>query len=210
MDIQMPEINGFDVLSNIRLEPLPLVIFVTAYDQYALKAFEIHAIDYLLKPFTDERFYQALRFAKDQLSNTSDVGINGKLSSLLGKYISDQNADSDRLINEGMGSQRMVIKSSGKIIFLKLEDIHWVEAFDYYIKIHIDEKFYLVRESMKHMELRLPSDRFIRIHKSSIVNLEKIQEMEHLNNSEYLIKLQNGTQLKVSRSYRKNLDFILN
>ena len=211
IDIQMPEVNGFDVLNNIRIKPFPMVIFITAYDQYALKAFEIHAVDYLLKPFTDERFFKALNYAKTQVRESSIENIESKLSSILTSYQQDQGgSESNRLINENTGSGRMTIKSSGKIYFVPLDEIRWVEAFDYYIKIHVKDKFYLVRESMKKMEQKLPGEKFMRIHKSSIVNLEFINELEPHFNGEYLLRLIDGQQLKVSRSYRKNLDLILN
>jgi two-component system, LytTR family, response regulator len=210
LDIQMPEINGFDVLNSIKIKPLPMIIFITAFDQYALRAFEIHANDYLLKPFTDERFYQALEFAKNQIRNASIDNINRKLTSILTNYVNNNSEkDSDRLINENSGLNRMIIKSSGKIYFIQLDDISWVEAFDYYVKIHVKDKFYLVRESLKKMESKLPGDKFIRIHKSTIINMDYVRELEPHFNGEFIVKLNNEKQLKVSRSFRKNLDGIL-
>jgi len=210
MDIQMPEINGFDVLNSIAIKPFPMIIFITAFDQYALKAFEIHAIDYLLKPFTNERFFKSLEFAKEQIKEESSDSVNQKLASILQNYVHDNtNHDSDRLINESIGNNRMIIKSSGKIYFVPLDEIRWVEAFDYYVKIHVDEKYYLVRESMKAMESKLPSGRFIRIHKSTIINMDYLTELEPHFNGEFIVKLQDGKALKVSRSYRKNLDAYL-
>ena len=207
MDIQMPEINGFDVLNSIKLDPFPMIIFITAYDQYALKAFEIHAIDYLLKPFTNDRFYRSLEYAKQQIRESGDEA-HQKINSILKGYAND--ADPDRLIHENHSQNRIVIKSSGKIYFVPLDEIRWIEAFDYYIKIHVKDQFYLVRETMKKMETKLPADRFVRIHKSAIINMDFLSELEPHFNGEFLIKLRNGKALKVSRSYRKNLDVFLN
>lgn len=207
LDIQMPEINGFEVLNSIRPEAMPAVIFVTAYDQYAIRAFEVHAIDYLLKPFTDERFYRALTFAKQHIHQKN---LNPKLNALLQQYQKENTqAQGDYLIQERASnrpsSNRLVIKSSGKIYFIQLEDIRWIEAYDYYIKIHIEGRFYLVRESMKRMVQKLPENQFARIHKSSIVNLNQIVELEPYFNGEYIVHLQSGEKLKLSRNFKKNL-----
>ena len=215
LDIQMPEINGFDVLNSIDSHAMPSVVFITAYDQYALKAFELHAVDYLLKPFTDERFYKALAHANQQIRNHSLRDINVQLASLLDSYKQDYpNSREDSLIKEPGTKKsplqnRLVIKSSGKIYFIQLHEIIWIEAYDYYVKIHVQDRFYLLRESMKRMETRLPSDQFVRIHKSSIINLSYIQELEPYYNGEFFVKLSKGQKLKLSRNYRKNLMGIL-
>jgi two-component system, LytTR family, response regulator len=216
LDIQMPEINGFEVLNNLENTPVPAVIFVTAYDQYALKAFELHALDYLLKPFTDERFYQALAHAKQYLQTASLNQLHEKLSSVLAVYNNQTNeTEKDALLDEDSETvstipNRLIIKSMGKIYFVPLSDIHWVEAFDYYVKIHLTDKFYLVRTSLKSLEKKLPNHLFLRVHKSQIVNIQSIIELEPYFNGEYLLKLRGDQKLKVSRSYRQGILDLLN
>lgn len=210
LDIQMPEINGFEVLSSLVENSMPTVIFITAYDQYALKAFEIHAVDYLLKPFTDERFFQALNYAKQHINSTSLNSVHQKLHNLIDSYQAQIPEQTDHLVQEvNLRSERLIIKSSGKIVFMQLPEIIWIEAYDYYIKIHLKDKTYLVRESMKRMNEKLPAKQFVRIHKSSIVNLQYVRELEPYQNGEYFVHLSTGQKLKLSRSYRELVDWLI-
>ena len=205
LDIQMPEVNGFDVLNSIEIAKMPAIIFATAYDRYAVKAFDLHAIDYLLKPFTNKRFYESLALAKDYIRNTSLQHINQKLSAILAGYLQEKDMrENDVLIHQNTASlaDKLVIKSSGKIYFISIKEISWIEAYDSYVKIHIGGKYHLVRESMKNIEEKLPANIFARIHKSSIVNINFIAELEPYFNGEFVVKLSNGTALKMSRSYR--------
>lgn len=208
LDIQMPEINGFEVLNSLAPSQLPAVIFVTAYDQYALKAFEVHAIDYLLKPFTNERFYKAMTHARAHFQKQT---IQNRLEKLLQSYQQEQGESmentliSDKKEAESPQAQRLIVKSSGKIHFIPYEEIHWIEAYDYYIKIHVKDRYFLVRESMKRMEQRLPASLFARIHKSSIIHLNQIKELEPHFNGEYMVHLKNGNKLKLSRNYKHAL-----
>jgi len=216
LDIQMPSINGFEVLNTLDEKILPEVIFVTAYDQYSLKAFENHAVDYLLKPFTDERFFNALSFAKKRIfANRKSNNFSG-LQNLLQTYQKEKNQQSEqKLIDESNNypqkiiNNRLVIKADGKIYFVPLNDIIWVQAYDYYVKIHIKARFYLIRERLKTMEQLLPNENFIRVHKSSIVNINHVIELEPHFNNEYMAKMSNGIAIKTSRSYRDNLDSII-
>jgi two-component system LytT family response regulator len=211
LDIQMPEINGFEVLNNLENITIPAIIFVTAFDQYALKAFELHALDYLLKPFSDERFYNALAHARRYLETASLNQLSDKLHTVLNEYNRQKtDKESDSLLSEseeeiGSAPNRLIIKSMGKIYFVALSDIHWIEAFDYYVKIHLADKFYLVRASLKNLEKKLPQDLFLRIHKSQIVNIQYISELEPYFNGEYILKLQSGLKLKVSRNYKQGI-----
>ena len=207
LDIQMPEVNGFDVLNSLQPECMPAVIFATAYDQYAVKAFDLHAIDYLLKPFTNKRFYESLALAKARIRNASLQHINQKLSVILAGYAQEKDTqEADVLIHQNAASlaDKLVIKSSGKIYFIPKKEIVWIEAYDSYVKIHIGGKYHLVRESMKNIEEKLPENVFARIHKSSIVNINFITELEPYFNGEFVVKLTNGTELKLSRSYRSS------
>ena len=211
LDIQMPEVNGFDVLDNILVTPKPVIIFVTAYDKFALDAFEHHAIDYLLKPFSNDRLLSALNHARKQIDQQI---INRQLEHLLADYKKEKGEiNNDRIIEEAEIEEpkngRLVVKSMGKIHLLDFEDIEWVEAYDYYIKIHVCDKYHLVRESMKNMETRLPQCNFRRIHKSSIVNTNLIKELKPKQNGDYLVTLKNGRELRLSRNYNHCLQELL-
>ncbi len=215
LDIQMPMVNGLEVINSLDMKSLPAIIFITAYDQYTLKAFEVHAIDYLLKPFTDERFFAALSFAKQHIQSKKWQAAQQKLERLV-TYYQQQTGETtaNAIIKESSGSEkiingRLVVKADGKIHLLPLIDIIWIEAYDYYIKIHIKEKFFLVRDSLKKMEGLLPENLFIRIHKSSIINIRHIREMTTHTSGELEVTLAPGEQLKVSRSYRDKLKGLL-
>ena len=200
LDIQMPQINGFEMLNSIKATRRPEVIFITAYDEYTLQAFEVHAVDYLLKPFSNARFYQALSFAKDRIRQQKLSEKQQQIERLLldQQQQLTQKGEGSVLIS-GKGS-RLVIKSEGRVHLLTYDQIIWVEAYDYYVKIHTQTRFYLVRDSMKNMESNLPEQQFVRIHKSSIVNLHKVESL--INDTGDEILLTNGKQLRVSRNYR--------
>lgn len=210
LDIQMPEINGFDVLNNLKA-PIPAIIFVTAFDQYALKAFDHHAVDYILKPFTNQRLFQALAHAKSMI----DLSLmNEKLHRLLEDYQKNQVVkENDAIIHASPHevdlAKRMVIKSMGKIHFVDLQDISWIEAYDYYIKIHVADRYYLVRKSLRSMEELLPASAFFRIHKSSIINVGHLRALQTKNNGDYTVTMAGGKQLNLSRNYRGCLDALL-
>lgn len=204
LDIQMPQANGFEVLNNIKV-PMPEVIFITAYDQFALRAFEVHALDYLLKPFSDDRFFEALEHAKKKLAvqttKQSDTTMN-----IVKDAIANQKTTDQVMITPD--NTKLILKANGKINFILKESIIWVEAYDYYIKIHVAEQYFLVRESMKNVLLKLGHS-FVRIHKSSIVNIAFIKSLDKLVNNELKLALTNGQLLKVSRSYKADLTRIL-
>lgn len=203
LDIQMPGANGFEVLQNLTV-PLPEVIFITAYDQFALKAFEVHALDYLLKPFNDERFFEALNHAKRKLKIATSREAT-KLVSMAKEAIKSQQPKSPATLTS---TGKLALKSDGKIHFIDRDQILWVEAYDYYIKVHLGDKYLLVRESMKNILQKL-GDAFIRIHKSTIANTFYIKAFNPLPNSELEIELENGQKLKVSRSHKPRLMEVL-
>jgi len=211
LDIQMPGVNGFEVLNSVDVNPMPFVIFVTAFDEYALKAFEVHALDYLLKPFSDERFFDALDKAKKQIRANQVQQMNSKVEELIVDYVSRIHYElgAEWMNNKREVEDRFLIKHSGKVIFIDLKDLIWIEADGYYIKLHTTDKSYLVRKSMKQAEKLLPSRLFMRVHKSSIINKRYIKEIEPHFNGEYYISLNNGSSVKVSRSYKDVVkDFI--
>jgi two-component system LytT family response regulator len=198
LDIQMPEISGFEVLEAIGAQTLPCVIFVTAYDKYALRAFEVHALDYLLKPFTGERFQSALERAKAQIKSRGGEQLNQKLVRLL----EDIRKDKTYL-------ERLVVKSAGRIFFLNVEEIDWIEAAENYVRLHTGRESHLVHGTMNKLASRLDPAQFLRIHRSTIINVKKIKELQPMFHGEYVVTLRDGTQLNSGRSYRQKLQSLL-
>ena len=196
LDIQMPLLDGFGVMQSLEDRPLPAVIFVTAYDQYALRAFDVHAIDYLLKPFTAKRFQKALERARAELvrGENGKAGFEQRLINLL-----------EDLNGEKRHPKRLVVKSSGRVYFLKIDEIDWIEAEGNYVRLHVGSNSHLLRETMKGMEAALDPDRFIRIHRSTIVNTERIRELQPLFHGEYAVILIDSTRLVASRGPENRL-----
>lgn len=192
LDVQMPERNGFEVLKEVPAEARPAVIFVTAYDQFAVKAFEVHAIDYLLKPFDKARFQEALRRGLDALTR-KPAELHEQLSALL--------AD---LRPRAQAPERIAIKTEGRVVFVNVNEIDWVEAADNYVGLHVGKESHLLRETMTSLESRLPKP-FLRISRSTIVNTERIKELQPLFHGDYAVILKDGTKLTLTRGYRDKL-----
>ena len=201
LDIQMPELDGFDVLARVGPEQIHAIIFVTAFDQYALKAFEVHALDYLLKPFDDERFAFALRRAKSQIEAREINRVSKRLLALLEEResLADSSAEKNYLT-------RLMIKASGRVVLLKVGEIDFIEADGNYAKLHVGRKSHLLREKMHDLEGRLDPAKFVRIHRSIIVNLDRIKELHPHFNGDYIVVLEDGRQLRLSRTRRENLE----
>ncbi|HZG52410.1 MAG TPA: LytTR family DNA-binding domain-containing protein [Pyrinomonadaceae bacterium] len=198
LDVQMPQIDGFAVLAALKSDSLPLVIFVTAFDHYAIQAFEVHALDYLLKPFDRERFEAAIKHAKTYIRGTRNGHLDQRILSLL-KQIE---ADSKHL-------ERLVVKTGGRVFFLLTGEIDWIEAEGNYVNVHTAGKSHLLRESISNLEAQLDPKEFIRIHRSTIVNLRRIKELQPWSHGEYHVILHDGTELTLSRNYRDNLQNVL-
>ena len=194
LDVQMPGLTGFDVIQHVGPDRMPIVIFVSAYDEYALKAFEVHAIDYLLKPFGRDRFQKTLQHARASLERRRAGDLGRRLLAL----VNDIKPEPPRL-------DRLVVKSGGRVFFLRTDEIDWIEAAGNYVRLHLGEESHLFRETMNRMEQRLDARRFSRIHRSRIVNTERIKELQPWFNGEYLVVLRNGTKLTLSRGYREKL-----
>ena len=196
LDVQMPELDGFGVLAELAVAERPAVVFVTAFDKFALKAFEVHAVDYLLKPFDKERFQTALKRALDQLqrARAQPETMHEQLSALL-----------NELRPATPPSDRLAVKGDGRVVFVKVADIDWVEAADNYVSLHLGKDTHLLRETMTNLEQRLPREQFIRISRSTIVNMERIKELQPLFHGEYAVLLRDGTKLTLSRSHRDKL-----
>lgn len=196
LDVQMPGMDGFEVLRNLSMDTFPAVIFTTAHDNYAVRAFEYRAIDYLLKPFDEERFRKAVDRAHLQLGHASNRAE--WISRLANELCDAQDARA--------GLQRLIIRSRGEVSFLRVDDIDWIEASHNYLKIHSGLDVHVLRQTIKEIEGRLQPDRFLRIHRCLIVNVDRIRRFEACGYGEYLVVLRDGKKLSLSRGYRDNLD----
>lgn len=194
LDIQMPEMNGFEVLKSLEPNKAPFIIFVTAYDQYAIRAFDVHAIDYLLKPFNRQRFQRSVERAREQLEQSR----GGKMDERLVSLIADLKTGRKYL-------DRLVVKSVGRIFFLKTNEVDWIEAAGNYAKLHVGRESHLIRETMNGLESKLNPDIFLRIHRSTLVNIDRIKELHPLFSGDYTVMLKNGIELTLSRNYRDRL-----
>ncbi|HKQ53374.1 MAG TPA: LytTR family DNA-binding domain-containing protein [Pyrinomonadaceae bacterium] len=204
LDVQMPHGNGFEVVEALNLEHPPILIFITAYDSYALKAFEVSALDYLLKPFTDERFYQALERAKGQHRERRTAEFSRRLLALV-----EHHQGEGRPEEEGEPLRRFRIKAGGEINFVPAEEVDWLEAVGYYTKIHAGRNSYLLRGNLGSLEAQLDPKEFARIHRSAVVNLNRVRRLKDWFNGECLVVLRDGTELKVSRRHRRRLEALL-
>lgn len=193
LDVQMPGMDGFTVLEELREERLPFVIFVTAYDQYAVKAFEVRALDYLLKPFHRERFARATDRAKAQIRSAG-----GDFTTQIRDLIQELRPQTRYL-------DRIIVKTSGTVFFLKTAEIDWISAEENYVRLHCGKASYLLREKISNLEGQLDPGRFQRIHRSTIVNIDRIQKLHPHSHGDYQVVLHDGTELILSRAYRDRL-----
>ncbi len=194
LDVQMPEMDGFAVLESIGVDQLPEIIFTTAYEQYAIRAFELHALDYLLKPFDQARFKDAIQHAKERFRSQRQKDGRLQMSALL-----------ESIKNKPQYLERLVIKTGGRITFLSTDEINWIEADDKYVHLHTGKVSPMVRQTLSAMETQLDPRKFSRIHRSAIVNVERIKELQPLFSGEHSILLEDGTKLTLSRSYKDKL-----
>jgi two-component system, LytTR family, response regulator len=196
LDIQMPEVDGFQLLEMVGAEAVPAVVFVTAYDRYALRAFEVHALDYLLKPVDERRFATALEHAKKNARGRRDGEVDARIAQLLAERASSRS--------------RFLVPVRGKVIVVDAEQIEWVEAADYYVSLHVSSATgsasHLLRETMDDLERQLDPQKFVRVHRSAIVNLDRVREIHPLFRGDCTLVLADGAQVKLSRSRRKNFE----
>ncbi len=205
LDIQMPSMNGFDVLAHLDQSRIPAVIFVTAYDRFALQAFKVHALDYLLKPYSDEEFYTAVNRAKEYIRLKSFEPLTEKIHHLL----------SDLAVNPPVATpvkeylSRIAVNLKGSIIPVPVTEIEWIEAADYYAVLHTREKSYVLRETLQALEEQLDPLVFLRIHRSAIVRIDQIQEIRPYFEGESVLLLKNGSKHKVGKTYKQKLKRVL-
>lgn len=200
LDVQMPDLDGFGVIKQVGAENMPVTIFVTAYDKYAIRAFEVHALDYLLKPFDRERFEQTLSRARTQLQRDRNEDVHQRLLTWL---------EGNNPLPQTRYLNRLVIKESGRIFFVNTAEIDWIEAAGDYVSLHVGRKTHLLHERMNVLAEKLDPKHFLRIHRSTIVNLDRVKELQPHLNGEFFVLLHDGTSLKLSRSYREDLQKLL-
>ena len=200
LDIKLKDMKGFDILEQIRVEKSPVVIFVSAYDEFALKAFDYFAFDYLLKPFKDERFFKAVRNAIEHFKHDEFIHFEDKINNLI-KHV--KNEDGNQIPPKNQAKGKLAIKLGNKVSFLEMKEIKYIIASGYYAEIFTNEKKHLLRESLTNLIQRLDSDQFIRIHRSTIVNVNAISELIHSNYGEIDLKTTDNKLFRISKSYKK-------
>jgi two-component system LytT family response regulator len=224
LDIQMPEMNGFDVLAAVGADAVPAVVFVTAYDQFALRAFEIRALDYLLKPFEDERFASVIERALDHIDRQRDGDLARRLASLLDTYEARAGTEPAREMSParadatgtpradpvgGAYLSRIIVRGGGRVFFQPVDEIDWIEAADYYARLHVGGKAHLVRETMAALETQLDPVLFVRIHRSAIVNVERVVEIRLDWQNKHVVVMRNGERLPLSRRRKERLEHVM-
>ena len=202
LDIQMPDLNGFEVLSELSSDEMPQVIFTSAYDQYAIRAFETRALDYLLKPFDQDRLHAAIERASVEIRKSKDQEFTNRVLELLSSVNSAKKAIPEF-------EDRLAIRTNGRVVFLNLDEIHWVEAAANYVRLNTGKDSYLFRETISRISERLNPVDFVRIHRSMIVNARRIKELIPVNSGEYVVILNSGKELSCSRGYRANLQHLI-
>jgi len=200
LDVQMPGLTGLEVVSEVGTDRMPPVVFVTAYDEYAVKAFETSAIDYLVKPFSDDRFEAALEKARTQVQQSRRADLEERLRQLLAET---------RTGSAPAQETRFMIKERGSIRFVDSADVDWVEAAGDYVILHGTDQKNMIRETMMGMEQKLSSDRFVRIHRSTIVCIDAIREIKPYFHGDYIVYLNSGKELKLSRRYWAQVEHVL-
>jgi two-component system LytT family response regulator len=194
LDVQMPEMDGFEVVQDVGAEQMPAVVFVTAHDKYAIQAFEINAVDYLLKPVTEERFAKALARAKTHLESKPVDERSRQILSLL-----------ETIASPTRSLKRLAVRSAGKTVFVDIEDIDWMEAAENYVQLHAGRAEHLLHVTMNTLEKSLDPQLFLRIHRSVIVNVRRIKELQAVMHGEYVVTLANGVRLQSGRMYNEKL-----
>jgi two-component system, LytTR family, response regulator len=211
LDVQMPGMSGLDVLAEVQDRHVPLVVFVTAHDEYAVQAFELRALDYLLKPFTDDRFREALGRAKALIRQQETLRIVGRMRGLVaGRHPSVTGVDAPEPVPAAGGYRsRLGVKVNGRTTLLDVADVDWIEAVGACVRVYAGRTRAMVRTTLAELEESLDPRRFFRIHRSALVNLERIRHLEHWSHGDYLVVLADGTELRLSRSRRRALEEVL-
>jgi two-component system LytT family response regulator len=194
LDVQMPEVDGFEVVARLDRQPLPVVIFVTAFDRYALRAFEVHAVDYLMKPVAPGRLRTAVARAREWLARGEQAGLAGLVRDTRERrrYVA-----------------RLPVRSRGRVVMVDVDAIDWIQAADNYVTVHAGGQEYLLREALTTLERQLDPLRFVRIHRSAIVHLDRVAELRPASHGDFAVTLQSGAQLTLSRFWRDRVETVL-
>jgi two-component system LytT family response regulator len=206
LDIKLKDMNGFDILEKISTEKKPLIIFISAYDEYALKAFDFFAFDYLLKPFKDERFFKAITNVINHFKVDNIVDFEDKLNNLIEYVKKDEEAQAN---NKNVSKDKLAIKLGNKVSFLEMKEIKYIIASGYYAEIYTDERKHLLRESLTHLTERLDPNQFVRIHRSTIININSVSELIHSNYGEIDLKTTDNKLFRISKSYKKEFQLLM-
>jgi len=204
LDVQMPGMDGFGVLRAIEFEKLPATVFVTAYDAHALRAFDVHAVDYLLKPYDNDRFWAAFRRATDAVAMRSVLGAGRKLATLLGEMDAGrpQVEDTAQPVRH---LERIAVRGEGRIFFIRPNEVDWCESAGNYVKLHVGRAVHVIRETLQNLEGRLDPSAFVRIHRRLIVNLDRIHELQPWFGGDQIVILKDGSRLRLSRTFREKV-----
>jgi two-component system LytT family response regulator len=208
LDIQMPELDGFGVVRAVGIEQMPAVVFVTAHDEHAVAAFEVHAVDYVLKPVDPERLAEAVRRAKRRIAPAAgaardeDRQLRERLAALVAEV-------SAAVVPGPAPTGRLAIKGEGRVVFVRIADVDWVEAMDNYVRLHVGRDVHMMRETLSNLETRLAGTTFLRIHRSAIVNIDRIREVQPWFAGDYVVILTDGTKLTTGRRYRAAVQRLL-
>jgi two-component system LytT family response regulator len=202
LDVQMPEMGGFEVLESLSRSRPPVVIFVTAYNHYAVRAFEVHALDYIMKPFDDDRFDEALVHARAQLRMESGDSLRRRLDAAMRTLQGDSVQPEIAPVPAARAIERLVVRSQDHAWFVRVADIEWIEAADYNVRIHTAEQTYTTRETLSGLAEQLDPRRFVRVHRSTIVNLDRVREIQPYFHGAYILVLHDGTEVRLSRARR--------
>lgn len=222
LDVQMPDLDGFGVVSALREEEsMPAIVFVTAYNEYAVKAFDVNAVDYVLKPFDGERFRSAFQRARSAMEQKNSAEAGRRIKALLEEVLGEQRAAQALTGANGNGGgggalqaqpvqrarylDRLMVKHDGRVFFVKVADVDWFEASGNYVRVHVGRVSHLIRETMHGIEAQLDPNLFARIHRAVIVNMDRIRELQPWFAGDYIVILRDGRQLKLSRTYREAL-----
>jgi two-component system LytT family response regulator len=198
LDVQMPDLDGFGVIAEVGAEHMPITVFVTAYDEYALRAFDVHAIDYLLKPFSDERFESALEEVRNKVALQQSADVTARLNGLIADYRSAGEARPRHL-------DRLVVRRGGRMYLVSVDDIDWIQGAGVYVRLHTDDRTHLYRSSLTALEEALDPRQFQRVHRSAIVRISAIREIRPESHGDCWIILKDDTEIRLSRSYRTSL-----
>lgn len=205
LDVQMPGVDGFGVLRAVGIEKLPATVFVTAFDAHALRAFEVHAVDYLLKPYDTDRFWAAFRRATETVAMRSVLGAGRKLASLLSDMDEGRPTTVEQHVEPARHIERIAVRADGRIFFVRPGEVDWCESAGNYVKLHVGRVVHVIRETLSNLEERLDPSAFIRIHRRLIVNVDRIHELQPWFGGDQIVILKDGSRLRLSRTFREKV-----